>query len=222
MALYEVVLKGTFAGQAVNNVLWYRDIIPAIELGEFMDLLSAIGSTVKDQVWHSQAPLHVRGMGLQEVLPDTYTLNAIDVKAYNADFTLVSDTPVTIAVNETGSEAGPTQGVDRCAILKANLEPSFGPGIGLPKRGYLAIGPILEAYVTDDGHLTDAARAAMDSLGNNLATNIETTLPPTVLFPIRTRVTRVLHVVTNISWKDVNDFVPRRLTSTRKSRRPEA
>jgi hypothetical protein len=118
--------------------------------------------------------------------------------------------------------SGATNGLASCVVLKANLEPSFGPGIGLPKRGYLAIGPLLDADVADTGSLTSGALASFAQLGNNLATNIVTTLPAAVFAPVRMRITRVLKLIVAMGFKDVSDFTPNPVAKFRRSRLPEA
>lgn len=222
MSFYEVSLKGSYAGQDVVNVLWYRNGTVFADGEELFGLLNAMAAQVRDDIWRAPGVGSLRGRGLAENLPTGFTMEKITVNAYNDAFDLLSDTPVTLDVNEPGLRAGESNGPTTCVILKANLEPSFGPGIGLPKRGYIAPGPIVDGDIDSSGHLTDAALGIWNAWGANVATNIATVLPAAIFFPIRVRVTRAIHVVTLITYKDVDNFVCRRLPSYRKSRQLEA
>jgi hypothetical protein len=222
MAFYEVTLNGEYAGQDVKNILWYRNATPFADAEEFFGLLSALCAQVEDEIWASTGPSYTLGRGLRDVLPEGYVLQSISAVGYGDGFDLLNDTPFTRVINQAGLVPGATNGPASAVILKANLEPSFGSGIGLPKRGFLVIGPTLDATVPDTGILDALHQSYFNEVGVRLAANVVTVLPPAIFFPIRVRVTRLAHIVTLITYKDVSGFVCNPVATWRKSRQPES
>jgi hypothetical protein len=216
MSFYRTSLVGAVAGQAVINVLWYRSGIslPGVDLLGFLD---AINAEIQQTIWDNGSPGNMR-----DALPASYTLVSIETVGYADNYELLVDSPVTRSVNQSGNTDANTNGPAVCAILKANLEPAIGPGVGLPKKGYLAIGPLTDSAVQNDGRLASTTQTVMNTLGSALASNIVTEAPPAILYPIRTRVTRVAGIVTYIGYRDVNGFVCRPVAKFRRSRLPEA
>lgn len=223
MTIYQVAVKGHANGQDVVNVLWYRDPSVFGTLAEYLGMANALAEQVNAQVIQSQGPLHVRGYGLLEAVTVDYTLDELVVNAWNSLFEPIASSPVTFDATGVGLREGSTNGPAPCINLRANLEPVLGPGFGTPKRGYLAIGPIVDSDIAGGGVVAPAALPVFEGLGDNLATNVPVLLPvPTIFFPIRVKVTRLLGIVTNIGYRDVSDFTVDQVAKFRRSRLPEA
>jgi hypothetical protein len=221
MSFYQITLDGRYANQDVKNILWYRDATLFADGLELFGMLDALANTVKDSVWASRSPTFIGGRGMKDLMLQDYNLASITVLAYSNGSSLLSDTPFVLPVAEAGNVAGASNGPATCCILKANLEPSFGPGIGLPKRGYLALGPLNDASIGNTGLIGASDVADWNSLGQVLAANLVTTLPASVFFPIRVKITRVLGVITSIGYKDVSDWTCNPIAKFRRSRLPE-
>jgi hypothetical protein len=164
------------------------------------------------------------------VLPLTYELQQIDSYVYNdQDFNLVYQSPYTTGVQEFGLETSPTlNGPAPCGILKFILENRaiLTNGYKPPKRGYLAIGPLSDSLIENDGSLrmTEGLDLKWGAICAMLANNVETILPiPAVFYPVRVHSERIglalkLKIV---SYSDVQAAVMRHFSSFRRSRMPE-
>jgi hypothetical protein len=220
MALYKVVLKGSFQGQAINNILYYRNglgfDIGGLTLGGTKEVCDAVGA----MVW----PV------LKTVLPNTYQLQQIDGYVYDEEaFDLLYMNPYTLGVQANGDQSGEfMNGPAPCAILKFILESHIilvnGPKP--PKRGYLAIGPLTDGQIRTDGslQLDPPNNLLWGALCAILANNVETVLPiPAVFYPVRVHMDKV-GVVGKLkitSFSDIQGAVMRHFTSFRRSRQPE-
>lgn len=219
---YQVSLIGAYAGQSVVNVLWYRAAInfPPAEL--LFDLQAAIAAEVKENLWDSLGGGSDANFNLRDLMPTSYLLDKIVVSAWDDVLDPVSSDPSILTVNQAGLNTSSFMGTTPYILMRANLEPVVGPGIGLPRSGHLKIGPVDEDIVDNTGRLTVQGLARFAYLGDRLAANITTEAPPAVFFPIRVRVTRVAGLVTVITYKDVSDFDPDALVRSYKGRRQEA
>lgn len=220
MAVYKVVLKGNFQGQAINNILYYRNGI-GVDVG---GLTLGGAKEVADAVAAIVVP------ALRAVLSTDYLLQQIDSYVFNDQtFDLLYSNPFTLGVNEHGLDAGNTyNGPAPCAILKFVLENHIilVNGVKPPKRGYLAIGPLNDAQISDDGSLNmDLGRNLLwDALCAVMANNVETVLPiPAVFFPVRVHQDKVgiIPKFKITSYSDIQAAVMRHFTSYRRSRQPE-
>lgn len=215
---YKVVMHGASYGQDVINILWYRlgvDILPTtLNLSGAEDL----ANNIKTEVWDA-----AKGA----MSPD-YILRSIDVYPFNGLFDLIYSTPFTLDVNEPGNRAavaaGGMNGPAPCVIVKLNLEPTtLLSGINPPRRGYLALGPVQDGDVANNGVLTPTALGLWQDIADLYAANIEQVLPaPAAWFPIRVRTVRALGVTTVVGFADVQSAVARAVVSFRRSRLPEA
>jgi len=218
MALYKVVLNGNSVGQDVKNILYYRSGI-GVEIGGlgFGGTLE-LGNAVKAMVWPK----------MKNVLTANYTLQDITTYVYeDGTFNLIYQNPVTVSVGEQGARPGETNGPAVCAIAKFQLEPTIivTNGIKPPKRGYLAIGPLIDNQVTSGGRLntSDPSQQNWDELASALGGNVEQLLPvPFIWFPVRVHTDTILGVLKIASYADVSGVTWRDRTSYRRSRQPEA
>lgn len=220
MSLYKVVLKGSYQGQSIDNILYYRSGVGLDISGLTVGGTKEVADAVKAIVW----------TGLRPVMTDQYELQQIDSYAYDDQtFHLLYQNPFTLGVGEhgthlTGAQIGPAN----CAILKFILESHviLVNGPKPPKRGYLAIGPLLEDQIDDDGALTmsNGWNLKWDVVCAVMANNVETILPiPAVFFPVRVHMDKVgialkLEIT---SFADIQAAVMRHFTSYRRSRQPE-
>lgn len=217
MAIYKVVLNGSAFGEDVKNILYYRSGI-GLEIG---------GLTAGGTLELSQAVKTLVWPALKSVLPAAYRLQDITTYVYeDGTFNPIYQNPTTLGVGENGTQPGATNGPAVCAIAKFQLEPTIvllnGPKP--PKRGYLAIGPLTDSQVNNDGTVLYDGNSTLTwgacafALGNN----VEVLLPvPFVWFPVRVSQTKILGIFKITSYADVREVVIRDITSFRRSRQPK-
>jgi hypothetical protein len=147
---YKCLVKGTAAGQAVNNILYYSTVAPDAIVWD-ASVATALGQAVVD-AWEESA---------LNAYPQAYAFSGVDVSMVDEDGEVSS--PFTVSVVGTGagvySDLLATPGIT--AILKFNCSPAVLVNARpVPKRSYLAIGPLAEGWVADDGLYTQASRTA--------------------------------------------------------------
>ena len=218
MAIYKVVLNGAFQGKDIKNILYYRNGVGIDICGLTVGGTVELSAAVRAMVWPA----------LSLVLPDSYELQDITTYVYNQEtFALLYQNPTTEGVQEPGLVSGVTfNGPAPCAIVRMALEPTLfllnGPKP--PKRGYLAIGPLSDGWIKDNGEvlLDTGHKASWDVVCAALANNVETILPiPAVFFPIRVHQDKILNLWKITSFADVRDATVRTFSSYRRSRMPE-
>ena len=216
MAFFRVALEGEYAGQSIVNVFWFRTGFEIPGLTELLEVEPAIAAEVEERYW-GQATI-----GMKARMDPGYRLVQIRVDAHEDSGPLMSVTPFILPVDEIGTSGGVTIGPSLNCTLNAVLEPAFGPGIGLPKKGHIKFGPLFAVEVGEDGRLTSAAITKYNSLGEIFAANIILESPVAVLFPVRVRLTRVAGVVTVLTYRDLSAFVVNPVPTWLHSRSPEA
>lgn len=218
--LYKAVLNGSYGGQDIRNILYYRTgpgvDVSALGMSGALQLAEVIGT----DIWPYMKP----------VVDNTYSLNSIDVYPYNDAFTLVYQNPLHFPINETGAGAFATMGPAACLNIVFSLEPTMilQNGIKPPKRGYFALSCFDRALVTEGGMVDNAVLSNQEHPLNvfamRLANNIENLLPlPIAFYPIRVRQKR--GVIDNLipfeSWADIDMAQVSPRMSFRRSRMPE-
>lgn len=217
MPFYDIVMKGRYGGQDIINIPKYRGATVFDDIGLFLGAANALGAQFLASVWDGL------GAGIKHNLPTGYHLDTLEIIGYDSLGVLISSDPVIITVDEAGVLSGETNGPANCVVMNANLEPVLGPGIGLPNRGYMAFGPLLDSMVDSTGHLTSTALDNWNNCGVVLGNNIVTEDPVETYFPIRTRkVFGIGGLFEAYSYKDVSRFVANPVAKTRRSRLPEA
>jgi hypothetical protein len=220
MALYKVVLRGQLQGQAINNIFYYRNA-PGLDLsGLTLGGAGEVAKAVKAMVWPA----------LKLIMSTDYLLTQIDSYVYNDQtFDLLYTNPYTEGVADNGSNTGAGyNGPAPCAIMKFILENHIilENGPKPPKRGYLAIGPLADDQIQNDGslYLAEGWNLKWDALCAVMANNVETVLPiPALFFPVRVHMDKV-GIVLKLkitSYSDIQAAVMRRVCSFRRSRQPE-
>jgi len=217
MTIYKVVLNGQCQGQDIKNILYYRTgfeiDISGLTAGGTVECAQA----VKSMVW----PL------LKAVLPVSFEMQDISCYVYDSqDFHLMYQNPTILGVQENGLRAGSLNGPAPCAILRFSLEPHIilVDGPKPPKRGYLAVGPMIDEWIQDSGEmlLGTVEQLEWDLVCAALSNNIGTILPPSNFFPIRVHQDKVLGLWKITSFADVRDCSIRTGSSFRRSRMPES
>lgn len=214
-AFYDVVLQGRYRNQNIFNVLHYR-------LGE--DPIPGAWNLAGAEELAEAVHVHVWTNGLQARMSEQYLLDKIVVTPRNPDFATIYSLPFTREVGEYGVKVGALTGPATCIIANFVLEPTsvlndFHP----PKRGYVALGPIEEAAIDDDGNLEGADFAAWDTSVQCLADNLPIgVIPIATFYPIRVSTVKVLGVITLRGWADVSAVTVNHKTSFRRSRLGEA
>lgn len=221
MAYYKVVLHGVYSGQSIVNVLWYR----AVEspLGALLD--PASGEDITFQVQQEVWPI-MRG-----IFPDTYTLQDITAYPYTSTLIPAFALPYVRQVNEQATRPEANNGPAPCAILACGVENT--PLVNLlypketsllaPRRGYLAIGPLIDAAIDNTGHIvmTGDTHASLAALATKLAETLENLDPVAFFVPLRARLTKVAGVLTLQGFAPIATVTIRPRASFRRSRLPE-
>lgn len=221
MAFYKVVLNGECVGQDVKNILWYRTSALDILQDVLLEGENRLAHEILSKVWVTPIGWTEGGQSFSDVQSIHYTLESIDVYGYEDGYGLVSSDPYHLSVGAVGAVSGDIMGSVPCYVLVANTKQVIGPGVGLPKGGYIAVGPVTEAAVGNDGQVNQAVVDDMNDFGVRLGTELLSGLPGEWTFiPIRVRTIGAGGVFSSITYKDVQNFQCKNFISFRKSRRP--
>lgn len=216
--MYKVVLSGSFQGQSIVNVLYYRTA-PGLNIIDFVlggaGLLTA---NVIQEVWRD---------GIRHALPSGYSLLEVSTYVLEDDFVLGIALPFTQTVGEPGLVIVEAFAPAACINVRFQLGAIIGTAVlTAPRRGYVALGPVAQDYVTPDGKvpnslITDTAWG-FNVAGAAMAQNLESFSPPLVWFPIRAKVIR--NPITGgplwTGFADVDGFTIDPVASWRRSRKP--
>lgn len=216
---YKLVTNGQYNGQDIKNMFYYRTGVGIDVGGLTLGGAEDLAENFRDEVW---------GPGMSEILPSGYLLQSIDVYPINDTFQLVYSLPYHLAVDEPGKLGTDVVAPSACVNIRFNLENIAGPGLGVPKRGYVAIGPVLEEDFDVNGNLETGVfsnpLSGYNLAASKMSANIESLTPPVIWYPIRVRINRI-PVVGGVLWTGYADIVSAtidRRMSWRRSRRPEA
>lgn len=146
-----LALVGSFAGQAINNILYYSQD-PSGNPVQFSapEIEAFVGDWAEENanVW------------LGEMVTG-YTLASVVATVVDEHNVTVSDSPYSLAINEAGGVDAPTSGPSQVAILgmfTAHIDDVI-TSLAM-KRSYLAIGPVPEEWVGESGALNGTATTA--------------------------------------------------------------
>lgn len=200
---YKVVAEGLAGDQVVDNIFFYVDEstdTAAFDPAKMGDLALAFDEQV----------LGVMCTGLST----EYAGQQITVSVVDESNVVTSPYEVFVGSDQVGAVSGATPGFGACAIYGFRVGP-FGPNPAarVPKRSYIALGPLSIAHVAPDGEYT-ASGTIRNNITLALASVVEGVLgsyrPCRVGRPSGTSVP---------SWGYVVGSVSRPNTSNRKSRR---
>lgn len=214
---YKVVLNGVANGQDVKNILYYRDGIGFSWVNQLYGGSEVLANNVIQEVVPK----------MLAVLCDNYSMESVDVYPHNDALQLTVQQPWSAAVNQPGTQTITSHGIATCINIKFQLEPTgLMNGIWPPRRAYIALGPIPNTWVGEDGYVPNSIftfPAMMECL-DALSQDLEFLLPaPGTFYPIRVRHNRAIgSLVKWTSWADVSGCVMNRRGSFRRSRMPES
>lgn len=144
---YKCVLKGLALTQEINNILFYG---PAIPLNETFD--PAVAEELGEKVGAAWIA------SVLPVLTNVYTLDSVDVSMVNEDGETISPYIVTVATPGGGIVGEAVDTVAQVMIAKFNCTPSSTtPTHPVPRRSYIAIGPLVASQIGQGGALTSQA-----------------------------------------------------------------
>jgi len=216
-AYYKAVMKAVFQDQAIVNILWYRPGLNFDLTGLGDGGTTVLAGLVKDNVWPK----------LKALMNTTFTMEEVVAYHYDQSLHLSTQLPGAVPVGETGARGtgNGNGGPAPCAILRFNLAPTsvldnFFP----PKRGYLAVGPLDDDEVTDDGHVNTTSgsyNAEWGNLADAVSSNLVSIVPPLEFVPIRIQTKKIAGLITLRGHADIVSAVVRSRASFRRSRLPE-
>lgn len=214
---YKGVFRGSYSGQDINNVFWYRDDGSLPFSGQPYFGGEDLAYQLKTEIWPLMRPL----------LPAGYRLVTIDATVHDETFAPLTGTPLVYPVDEVGSYASADSvGPALCAIVSFSVSPvyNFIPVNKPPKRGYLALGPLPEDAVDNTGLLAAGYRtgSAMTDFLTKLFDPLTNLAPPGMFYPVRVSARMILGVFNFGGYSEIVDAVCRPRASFRRSRLPEA
>lgn len=143
---YKVTISGSSTGQIINTMLYAgRADEGTIEMTEaaFQDLAQEVETQI--------LPPYLAAIS------STYTANYVKVETVNEVGSITSPYSLEYAVTGSGAQGGGLSGAQAVAILGFKcVEHSVGQSYRIPKRSYIAFGPISEEDIADDQSLTSA------------------------------------------------------------------
>lgn len=217
-------LVGEFFNQRIVNILRYRSSDWAPLGGNPFDDLGAFVDAVLAKVQTS----------FLACMSTNYTLLRAEGVGYDDAYEIVTPSPLIRTVNAIGTfSSGATNGAATCAnigLMCGTQTQINGTGISQRNRGYISVGPLDDASVDNYSHVTPGSGFASNlNLFAQLLDDPITVLSPTVtLTPIRIhekwqRLPAPLpDVLIFRTYSDVLGYTLPRLSSYRRSRRPEA
>jgi hypothetical protein len=147
---YKCLVQSSVAGQDINNILYYAPVVPT-SLAFDPVVADALGDAVAS-AWADQ----IRPLLSNQVAPQLVEVSMVD-----ADGFVVSPYAVTVPMGGTSSIGDPLATAAMVLIWKFNCSAvAEAPGHSVPRRSYLAIGPLTEAQVGTDGLIAIQAGAA--------------------------------------------------------------
>lgn len=146
-------LIGSALGQDIQNILYYGPLVPGVGVFD-PGVGQELGEAINDAFKASVLPY----------LTSRYSFQGCVLSEVDADGTVTSPYEVVVPATGNGGDDGHTTGADMVAIVALFTEsfPTAG-GRPVPKRSYLALGPITVNGVGTDGILmwTQATRNAI-------------------------------------------------------------
>lgn len=158
---YKVLLAGYADGQNVGNILYYGN-----DVGDpFTEWDPAYAADLGDALVESLDGVYT------DPLPTTYTLNTVRVTGIDSHGVTISDTYVDVPAGISGDQAVATDTPGICAIIRFTCYKTPDAG-RVPKRSYIAYGPLHSTWVANNGELSSDFKAAVAPLQTLLGSNI--------------------------------------------------
>lgn len=200
---YKVVAEGLAQDQVVSNIFYYVNDSTDTALFDTA-VMGDLATAFDEQV------LGVMCSGIST----EYVGSQITVSVVDEDNTVVSPYEVFVGSEQVGAVSGATPGVGSCAIYGFRVGP-FGPNPAtrVPKRSYIALGPLSIAHIAADGEYT-----ASGTIRNNITLALSSVVEGVLAGFRPVRVGRPSGGSVP-SWGYVVGSVSRPNVSSRKSRR---
>lgn len=241
--IYKAVLKSRCEGQLIVNTLWYRSVLEGTFASDLLiDGATALAESIIAHIWVDV---------LRELMPSSLTLDEVTVTGYNDQYELLYSNPVTVNP-ETNLAAGSDSATQvwlplaNCININFNLENRLitNPLLKPPVKGLIALSPVPENVVDNDGTVNAAGTAAYGPVADAVAEPlpwdfVSVDLPftnwtpsvgiPSAFLPVRAKtwewttpqIIGGITVFKHIEITDVLSASVRRLAGYRRSRRVE-
>ena len=211
MGFYRADLRMTYRGQAMQNTLWYRDRDPFS--GDLIEQAALLGEKLNAHFFPAL------GAVLPTIIHETAHFDEWAVMPLEAiGFGPALSTPIVTVIDRDGSAGGEVMLPANVGILRFVLRPGLiTSGLYQPRRSYLAVGPLSEIHVDEDGRLTDSVYGGWSDAAEVFALNVGTVAGAGGWAPVRYGNNGTLQ-----GFAEVDGCTPRRATSWRRSRMPEA
>lgn len=173
---YEVTLHALAGDEDIVNILYYQ-VWPQATAPFLPNVMGELADAVATLVLPKIA----------EGVHESCVWDEVRVRIINEQHEHTDPYPIIFPVSVTGSGATGVPSRAACAIAAFNLVPYPDQGSDrLPKRSYLALGPILESQIDDDGRLLWTAQYKTElqaALSSTLSGNTEDYAPVRVGVP---------------------------------------
>lgn len=139
---YKTVLRAIVGPEEFNTILYYGTVVPSVstfDAGIAEDLGTAVGAA-----WIAE---------MLPLLPTQYNFQSIDVSMVDQDGVTTSPYVVTVATPGTGASVNTLDTYAQCLIAKFNCTPLAETGHPVPRRSYIAIGPLGSEHIAPGGIL---------------------------------------------------------------------
>lgn len=211
MGYYRADLRSSYRGQEMQNTLWYRDRDPFS--GDLIDQAALLGEKLNDHFFPAL------GAVLPTIIHEDATFDEWAVMPLEAvGFGPALSTPIVTSIGRSGVAGGEPLLPANVGIIRFVLRPGLiTGGLYQPKRSYLAVGPLSEVHVDDDGRLTDDVFSGWNDAAEVFALDVGTVLGAGGWAPVRYGSNGVLQ-----GFAELDGASARRATSWRRSRMPEA
>jgi len=200
---YKVVAEGLAGDQTITNI--FNFVNDATDTAAFDPaVMGDLAQSFDEQV------LSVICSGLSVA----YVGQQITVSVVDEDNLVVSPYEVFVPSEQVGAVSGATGGYDKVAIYAFRVGPfTPNPATRVPKRSYVALGPLSIAHVADDGEYT-----ASGTIRNNIRAALSGVVEGNLAAFRPVRVGRPSNGSVP-AWGYVVDTIARPNTSNRDSRR---
>lgn len=142
--IYEVTIDAACEGQQINNILYYAHLAPTNN-GWDPDRAADLGAAV-NVAWQAEALW---------LLPSQYEFFGCSIRGLDLDRVPVSTYPVGVGMLDNGNLTSDIETPGLCAIAAFDLVTATEyESERVPRRSYIALGPLTQGQVTDEGRLT--------------------------------------------------------------------
>lgn len=211
MGFYRADLRGTYEGQLMQNTLYYRDRDPFS--GDLIVQSELLGSALNAHFFPALSAL------LPAVIPLGYHWDTWAIMPLTAvGFEPALATPVLVEIDRDSAGDANALPPGNVVIISFILRNGpIGSGLYQPRRSYIAVGPVAEPNVQNDGRLNSGALGGYNDLADLFAENVGTVAGVGGWAPVRYGNNGLLQ-----GFAELDGAAARPVVSYRKSRQPES